>query len=108
MFKAQVLSTPKFSPWPWGHPREIEERDGHILTDWIAGLNKNSNVDIMMRNFVDWDRYQPTMAKVIGLNLAKRHVIPSTADRFARLINVKDDLDKDPSITPAFFLGKQL
>lgn len=58
---SQVISTPFIST-----PRIIENRDGHILNDWVIMQRANSNVNIIMRDFVNL--YPALIYHIVALN----------------------------------------
>ncbi len=88
LFVAQGISTtvnPKVRVGIPRPPLEIERTDGHILNDWIWGLNGESSVNIIIRDSVDW--YFDVIAKIISLNQERGWIKSAEATKFDHILN---------------------
>lgn len=64
MFVAQVVDTPKVSVLK--SPENIEDKHGAQMNDWVKSLNSSSNVNIILRDFVN--NYPDTIQHIINMN----------------------------------------
>lgn len=64
MFVAQVVDTPTVSPFQ--SPNTLENLYGDKMNAWVTALTKQSNANIILRDFVD--RYPDMINHIISLN----------------------------------------